>query len=229
MKITPLALGHVTLPESHPRAVEGTCPIIAHTIEHPDGLVVVDTGPDVGHEVIDELYRPEVCSIIDALNLAGFDEREVTAVVNSHLHFDHCGQNHRLDSAPVWVTAAEVTAAAEPFYTVPEWAVIDDARLRVSTDGVEIAENVRLLHTPGHTPGHQSVAVESPDGVAIIAGQACYSCAEFASNGPTETDMHDETWLDAGRESVARLAALKPIEVHFSHDPTVYRPGPSTT
>ncbi len=225
MSITPLALGHVVLPETHPRAAEGTCQIIAHVIEHPDGLVVVDTGPDMGHAVIDELYQPEVSSIIDALNGAGFDERNVTAVVNTHLHFDHCGQNHRLAATPVWVTEAEVVAAAEPFYTVPDWAAIEEPRLRIATDGVEIAERVRLLHTPGHTPGHQSVMFDGPDGVEIIAGQACFSCSEFASARPAETDMHDETWLEAGQQSVARLVALQPTAVHFSHDPAVYRAG----
>ncbi len=221
-QVRPLHLGHVSLPESHPRSDEKRCVIVSHAIAHDDGLVLVDSGPGMGHAVIDELYAPQVLSIVDALNDAGFDERDVTAVVNTHLHFDHCGQNHRLANAPVWVTEAELAAAAEPMYTVPEWAAIDEGRRRISSDGEEVAAGVRLLHTPGHTPGHQSVAIEAADGVELIAGQACYSCTEFGAGLPATTDMHDETWLAVGLESMARLTALEPVRVHFSHDPTIY-------
>ena len=225
--VLPLPLGHVLLPDAHPRAAtDRTCPIICHAVQHPDGVVLVDTGPDVGHPVIDELYQPDVRNIIDALNDAGMDERDVVAVVNSHLHFDHCGQNHRLPNAEVWVTEAEVAAAAEEFYTVAEWANIAPQRRRLSRDGDMLAEGIRILHTPGHTPGHQSVSVDTADGLVVLAGQACYSCVEFETGLPAMTDMHDETWLDAGVESLRRLTALSPDVVHFSHDEAIYQPRP---
>lgn len=217
-----LLIGQVTLPDSHPRAAERTCRIYCFAIETPDGIVVVDTGPRAGHPVIDELFRPEVTSIVDELNGVGFDEREVVAVVNTHLHFDHCGQNHRLGNASVWVTEAEQVAAQAEFYTVAEWATIEPERLRLSTDGEEIAPGVRLIHTPGHTPGHQSVAVVGNEGTELIVGQACYTCAEFKAGQPAETDMHDADWLEVGRRSLARLRAMKPTIAHFSHDARVY-------
>ena len=98
----------------------------------------------------DELYQPDVRSIVDALNDVGMDERDVVAVINSHLHFDHCGQNHRLPNAEVWVTEAEVAAAAEEFYTVAEWAHIGPERRRFSGDGEVLADGIQILHTPGH-------------------------------------------------------------------------------
>ena len=51
-------LGHVRLPDSHPRAPERTCEIHGYAIDHPDGVVVVDTGPRLGHPIIDDLYAP---------------------------------------------------------------------------------------------------------------------------------------------------------------------------
>ena len=57
----------------------------------------------------------------------------------------------------------------------------------------------------------------------ILAGQVCYSCAEFTSGEPEAADMHDETWLTSGRESLRRLRELSPAVAHFSHDATAYR------
>lgn len=217
-----LHLGTVSLPDFHPRSSDGTCEIYSYLIDHPDGLIVIDTGPRMGHPLIDQMYAPQVTSIVDALNLAGFDERDVCAVVNTHLHFDHCGQNHLLDHAPVWVTRAELHASTAEFYTVPEWAAIEAGRLRLAVDGEAVAEGVTILHTPGHTPGHLSVAVTTARGLEIVVGQACYSCAEFAANTAAATDMHTAEWHDHGLESLARLRSLEPTRAHFSHDATTY-------
>lgn len=229
--ITRLNLGHVNLPDWHPRADDLTCPLYGYVIEHPDGIVVVDTGTRAGHTMIDELYAPTVISVVAALHDVGLDERDVLAVVNTHLHFDHCGQNHLLPNAPVWVTASELEAASAELYTVPSWANIDPQRRRLSSDGEVLADGIRLWHTPGHTPGHQSVAVETNDGLDVIVGQACYTCAEFSladshEFGVSEADMHDPSWLAVGRQSLARLHALKPRRAYFSHDRTTFV-GPS--
>lgn len=213
-----LQLGTVRLPDSHPRSEDETCVICCYAIEHGDGVIVVDTGPKAGHPVIDELYAPDVISIVAALEAAGLDARDVGAVVNTHLHFDHCGQNDRLPNAPVWITAAELAVSTTEFYTVPEWADIDPARRRIASDGEAIADGVRILHTPGHTPGHLSVAVDTDAGLEIIVGQACYSCAEYDTGSPAETDMHDPDWHPTGVESLARLRSRSPARAHFSHD-----------
>ena len=217
-----LHLGHVTLPDNHPRAADGVCEIYSYAIDHPDGVIVIDTGPRAGHPIIDQLYSPHVASIIEALNDAGIDERHVTAVVNTHLHFDHCGQNHLLEHAPVWITRAELDVSNTELYTVPDWAHIEADRLRLSRDGEDIADGIRLIHTPGHTPGHQSVTIETGDGLDIIVGQACYTCAEFTAAEPALADMHNSVWLTAGRESLSRLHALAPQRAHFSHDAATY-------
>lgn len=217
-----LHLGRMSLPESHPRAEEEICEICCYVVDHPDGLIVVDTGPAAGHPLIDKLYAPKVTSITTALTAAGFDERGVAAVVNTHLHFDHCGQNHLLGHAPVWVTEAELQVSTTDLYTVPEWAHIEPSRLRLAADGELIADGVQVLHTPGHSPGHLSVAVQTEPGLEIIVGQACYACSEFAAGTTAVTDMHDPAWHAAGLESIARLRSLNPVRAHFSHDPTTF-------
>lgn len=217
IEIEILELGSVELPHGHPRAATGTCTIHGAVVRHPDGVIVFDTGTADDHPIVNDLYRPTVVPLVEALHGVGVDERDVVAIVNSHLHFDHCGQN-RLVDAPVWVTQAELDVSTTDFYTVPEWAAIEPERLRIAADGESIAEGVSILHTPGHTPGHLSLTVVTDVGLEIIVGQACYTCAEFRSGTTTVADMHSPEWHAAGLDSLARLSALRPDRAHFGHD-----------
>lgn len=227
-RVERLDLAVVKLPEWHPEAhASPTSPVYGYVIDHPDGAIVVDTGVGFGNDFIDEVYRPECEQLENTLSAKGVDPTSVIAVVNSHLHFDHCGQNRFLPDVPVYAQRAEWEAAELPRFTIPEWALIDASRRRVLDGDEEIAPGLRVVATPGHTPGHQSVLIDGdPDGPTLVAAQACYTCAEFAAGAPAAVDMHDETWLDAGIDSLRRLRALHPAVAHFSHDPTVYQSPP---
>jgi N-acyl homoserine lactone hydrolase len=230
-RISRLVLAELALPEWHPRSADGTCAVFGYVVHHPDGAVVVDTGVGRGSDLIEELYRPTVHDLVARLAEVGVDERDVAAVVCSHLHFDHCGQNAAL-AAPVHVQAAERAAAASPGYTVPEWAALPEGRWRVSDGDVELADGVRLLATPGHTPGHQSVVVAGGGDVVVLGGQCTYTAAEFAAGTVAVEDAHDPSWHGAAVESVRRLRGLHPIRAAFAHDAAEWspeglsRPGP---
>lgn len=102
--------------------------------------------------------------------------------------------NHLLDHAPVWITRAELEVSTTEASTVPEWAAVESARLRLAVDGEVIADEVTVLHTPGHTPGHLSVMVETDEGREMIVGQACYTCAEFEATITTLGAAHAPEW-----------------------------------
>ncbi|MGI9600502.1 MAG: MBL fold metallo-hydrolase [Acidimicrobiales bacterium] len=217
--IDQLWLGRVQLPEWHPRIDEVTADVYGFIIRHPDGVILVDTGVGFDNSFINELYQPDLVRLDTALAGARVDEREVGAIVNTHLHFDHCGQNHALPTTPVWVTEAEQDAATAFAYTVPEWAHLDPDRVRHPRDGEEIAEGVRLLSTPGHTAGHQSVSVtDGDDTVDVIVGQCCYCAAEFEAGPPPIADLYDPDQLAVAQHSLDRLRALHPRRVYFSHE-----------
>ena len=221
-----LTLARVTrVPEWHPEygAFE-PFPVHAWAIRHPDGVILVDTGVGEGHDVIDEWYGPEVVALGDALAAVQLDIGDIAAVVLSHLHFDHCGQQ-RLVNAPVFVQAAEHAEAQRSRYTITEWAAIPPDRLRLVDGDEEIAEGIHLVGTPGHTPGHQSVVIEARESRLVLAAQCAFHATEVDTGEPAPTNLHDETWRDAARESLARLRAFGPATVHLSHDPTIVHVG----
>jgi N-acyl homoserine lactone hydrolase len=210
-----------TVPERHPQHdTFEPFPVHAWLIRHPDGTILVDTGVGIGNEVIDEWYHPRTTPLLDALGGAGIAPSDIAAVVVSHLHFDHCGQQGVL-TTPIYVQATEFEAAQTPAYTVPDWAVIADDPLRLVHGDQEIAEGISLLSTPGHSPGHQSVLVEAVGDRVVIAAQCAFGASELRTGEPASSNLHDETWEVAARDSLQRLRSLAPFTAHLSHDPEI--------
>lgn len=216
-RVDRLRLASVTkLPGWHSALPNGSSgyDVFAYLIHHPTGPILVDTGIGIGSAFIDELYEPSVTPLDDALRNVGVSVGDLLAVVNTHLHFDHCGQNSTTP-APCYVQRAEVESAKKPRYTVPEWASIPGDRLRQLDGEAEIADGVVMLPTPGHTPGHQSVLVESTAGRAVIAGQAAWHHVEWNSGTADEGNAGE---VAAAQRSLDALRALDPRFVYFSHD-----------
>ena len=206
--VIPLHLADVTYPVQHPLAGQ-TGVVLAFAIRHPAGIVLVDTGVGAGNDWVDESYRPVRRDIRDALTAADLEPEDVRAIVNTHLHFDHCGQNRAFPGVPVVTQRRELDAAREPGHTIGEWVDVPGvAHAPVDGDG-EIADGVSVLATPGHTVGHQSVTVRTGDGLVLIVGQAAQDARSFATG---EADA-----------SVRRLRELNADRIHFSHDRAVLR------
>jgi len=213
-RIDIVAMGRATrVPDWYGDAVGDSFDVHSFVIHHPDGPIVIDAGIGRGDELIDELYAPQTVDIGDALGSCGVALAQVQALILTHLHFDHCGQARRF-TAPTFVQRTEMEAAGAPGYTVPQWIPNDDVRL-VEGD-VEVAAGIRVLATPGHAPGHQSVVLDARDGRAVIVGQACYRSVDFAAPEPVP-DCDDEA-LELARSSLSRLRALAPATFYFSHD-----------
>jgi glyoxylase-like metal-dependent hydrolase (beta-lactamase superfamily II) len=199
-----------------------TFPVYAFLVEHPDGPVLIDTGVGLGNEIIDQMYSPVRHDLDAALADHGITTDDITTVITSHLHFDHCGQNNRFTHAEVLVQRTEVEAAREPLYTVPEWAFPDGVELTEIDGDHHVAPGIEIIATPGHTAGHQSVLIDDGNGQRTIA------CCQGSWNAKSFGAAHlgDDGWDQAaGATSMRRLHALEPTSVLFSHASTVWKPS----
>jgi len=152
-----------------------TWPGFVHTIEHPDGLVLVDTGMIDSTPELDEEWHPTPHPLPEEL------VERVAVVVNTHLHFDHCGGNRLFAGRlPIHVQRIELEdARADDDYTIREWVDFPDGAY-VEHDGeAEILPGVRLVPAPGHTRGHQIVVAETDEGAVVLGGDVGYSFAEI--------------------------------------------------
>jgi N-acyl homoserine lactone hydrolase len=136
----------------------------------------------------------------------------VAIVVNTHLHFDHCGGNRLFPAVPIHVQRRELAdARTQADYTIREWVDFPGATY-VEHDGeAEILPGVRLVPAPGHTEGHQIVVVETDEGPVVLGGDVGYS---FADIGQGDTP---------GKRLVLELAALTYLA--HARNPHVPRPN----
>jgi N-acyl homoserine lactone hydrolase len=150
-----------------------TWPGFSDTIEHLDGLVLVDTGMIDSTPELDQEWQPTPHPLPP--ELVG----RVAVVVNTHLHFDHCGGNRLFPGVPIHVQRQELADALTlEDYTVREWVDFPGANY-VEHDGeAEILPGVRLVPAPGHSAGHQVVVVETDEGPVVLGGDVGYSFAE---------------------------------------------------
>ena len=199
-------------------------PSYAHAVLHRDGVFLFDNGVGFGNAEVESTFSPRVTAIEDALAEHGISLADVTGVANCHLHFDHSGQNVRIPTGvPIFVQRAEWAKVHEPDYTVPEWIDAPGLTYEVLDGEIEVAPGLRLIPTPGHTAGHQSLVLDAADGTVVLAGQAVQSRAEW--EGATEPSLSGASAAtDPGYPgSVERLRSFEPVRVHFAHDPDVWQ------
>lgn len=142
-------------------------------------VIIADTGigtlpPKYGkfHEVI----RGKEDQLRICLEKAGIRPSDVTLVVNTHLHFDHCGNNRLFPQAKFLVQTDEVRYA----YFPDRFMQVSYLRDFFDHEGdylpvkghYTIEDGVELVPTPGHTIGHQSVMVKWKNRNLVYAGDA---------------------------------------------------------
>ncbi|MGJ5022035.1 MBL fold metallo-hydrolase [Bradyrhizobium oligotrophicum] len=130
-------------------------------------------------------------SYMRALAAAGVSVDDIDVVMCTHLHTDHVGWNTRLDNGrwvPTFPNARYVFAQREYDYwvaqnakaEVPPFAdsvlpVVEAKRADIVGDEFSIGDHIRLLPTPGHTPGHVAIAVGKGRDDAVLAGDLIHT------------------------------------------------------
>jgi N-acyl homoserine lactone hydrolase len=198
-------------------------PVHGFVIKHPTaGAILVDTGVGWPTELVKE-WKVVNRRAADVLAEHDLSPADVRIVINSHLHVDHCGQNAVFKHAPFYIQRSELERSRREKDDVSEWFDFAGARFELIDGDSEIVEGVRVVATPGHTVGHQSIIVDTPDGGAVMIGDAAYTAdiyrdAENADLAKWRGQYSDrEAWSD----SLHRLHDMQPHAVHFCHDTKV--------
>ncbi|MFG2653388.1 MBL fold metallo-hydrolase [Streptomyces sp. NPDC048436] len=181
---------------------EGILRIDSHSFAFVAGgqRVLVDTGIGNGKERANPAWHDLRTDFLERLTAAGFPPDSVDLVILTHLHADHVGWNTRyVDGrwAPTFPNARYLTSRVEREF----WAAyameaareqmfrdsvipVEDAGLLelldVPAGGIEAAPGVRLLPTPGHTPGHVAVELTSRGERALITGDCVHHPVQLA-------------------------------------------------
>ena len=199
-------------------------PIYVFYLEGGEQKILVDTGMEEfmippGAEEETGLKIMEFEEALDTVNLKPED---VDMVIQTHLHNDHCENTYKCTNARVYVQRAELDFFNEPHPLDHRYYsdLLDESEVVPVQGDTEIVPGIRVVLTPGHTPGGQSVAVETDKGTAVITGFCC-NANNFPSVGPAVTPgVH----LDAieAYESAQRVKELADILIPI-HDVEIGR------
>jgi N-acyl homoserine lactone hydrolase len=142
-------------------------------------------------------------AIVARLASVGVRPEDIAIVVNSHLHFDHAGNNGAFPKATFIVQSEHLTfAKGKPNFPGVYWDIPSLTYMPVA-GRTRVAPGVEVVPTPGHAPGHQSLVVDLPEtGRVVLCGDAAFT-RENLERG--ETRAQDEA---AARESLRLIRSL---------------------
>ena len=164
-------------------------PVYCFLVNHPKGNVIVDTGFSSNFENTWgkrlRFYRPILEK--DAVEYVKEKNVDVDFIINTHLHIDHCENNDSFKDAEIIVQKSEFESACSPkpyqILAYPD-KISRELDYRLIDGDLDLFgdETVRIIKTPGHTEGHQSVLLNIGKENIFIAGDACYSSENLKYN-----------------------------------------------
>jgi glyoxylase-like metal-dependent hydrolase (beta-lactamase superfamily II) len=213
-------------------------------IEHSSGLVLVDSGAgNKEDKKFKDIYGIENegadgrTSLEDGLAQIGARPEDVSIVINTHLHFDHAGGNTYVDGsgmikptfpkARYFVKRGEYDYATHPnertsasYFERNFMPVVATGKFEFVVREREIVKGIRVIPTPGHTPFHQSVLIESAGERAFFLGDLCPTSAHLPLPWIMGYDVEPLVTLETKRR-IFRQAQDEEWLVIFEHDATV--------
>jgi N-acyl homoserine lactone hydrolase len=214
----------------------GQALVIPHTMFLLKGprTVLVDTSFESPTAVCaaypQRIWREPTEEPVELLKQLAVTPDQVSLVVCTHLHYDHCGTNRAFTRARVLAQRVELAYAQDPVahlmrreyfaatagFTPP----YDPAQLDLLDGDTDLGDGLAVLHLPGHTPGSQGVIVDTVRGRLAIAGDQIMVRENYDRGIPV--GLHTD--LDAWYRSLDKLRRQEAL-VAPSHDLRLFSNG----
>lgn len=201
-------------------------PIYVFYVRAGDLNVLVDTGLEdfvVPNGVAEELGL-KIDYFEDALARLDLTPEDIHIIIHTHLHNDHCENDHLCSNAKVYVQARELEFFNAPHPLDHRYYpdVLEGVDVQTVDGDTTIIEGIDVVLTPGHSVGGQSVCVQTSQGKAVITGCCCNE-KNFPTTGPA---ICPGVHIDATQawESVQKIKSMADILIPL-HDLSIGRQG----
>jgi glyoxylase-like metal-dependent hydrolase (beta-lactamase superfamily II) len=202
----------------------------SYVVRTPNRTLVVDCGQGNDKKRGGPFSSMRQGPYLQNFRAAGFNPDKVDFVMNSHFHSDHTGWNTRLvegrwmptfpkarylfSKAELGAVQSSTSAAVKAAYDDSILPVLDAKNADVITGEFDIGHGVRILPTPGHTPGHMSVSINSKGKRAILSGDIIHNPIEVLH--PEWTVLFDDD------KAGGKAQRTKFVEAHTDVDITIF-------
>ena len=246
VELTTATIGAHILPQATPDALAGMpwlAPFLdeagrpllsmhALVVETPERTLMVDTciGNDKSRTY--PRWNHMQSDFLERLANAGWPTDAIDTVLCTHMHVDHVGWNTRLVDerwVPTFANARYLFAESEyehwrsepqefgPVFEDSVAPVFDAGLAELVTSDFEVCDGVRLVPTPGHTPGHVSVSIRSRGEAAIITGDMVHHPCQLARHEWSSTADVDPAQAAVTRQAFVEQFADSPVLVVGTH------------
>ncbi len=207
-------------------------------IQTPRKNILIDTG--LGEKIDEkfkEMYRLErTATLLESLGTVCLKPEDIDFVINTHLHFDHCGGNTiKKDDKLVptfpkakyvvqrneWYEATHPNERTKASYLKENFLPIEQAGQLMLVDGdKEITPGIKVINTNGHTQGHQSVLIESEGKKAIYFGDLIPTASHIRLPYLMGYDLYPLELLET-KKKILTQAIKENWLLIFEHDPKI--------
>jgi len=216
---------------------DGQLRMSIHTlvVETPSRRIVVDTGlgnDKQGRKV--PIWNNRKTPFLETMTEAGYPPDSIDIVLCTHLHVDHVGWNTRLEGGkwvPTFAHARYLFGKSEYEYwrdhrdEPGKRAVFEDSVKPVVVAGkadlvasdARVCEEITLIPTPGHSPGHVSVLIQSDGEQGLLSGDVAHHPCQMAHLGWSSTVDSDPVQAAATRRQLFARFAETPTLVIGGH------------
>lgn len=182
------------------------------------GLCTIALIRDGGNTLVDTGHFGTRRRVLEALGRLGLMSGDVDRVILTHSHWDHSINLELFRGAKVIISERELAHARS--VRGDDWAtpmslasLLGEMRVEAVRGDCELSGDIRLIETPGHSPGHQSVLVETDGGTMLLTGDAMPTMRAYRRGLPDYLTSEAEA-----KRSIERLKALKPDVYNPGHD-----------
>jgi glyoxylase-like metal-dependent hydrolase (beta-lactamase superfamily II) len=217
------------------RVPTGLNSVLVRDKERRGPTVLIETG--IGNKLTEKMARlyGQPAKLLDDLNAAGVSPDDIDIVINTHLHFDHCGWNTVLRAGkPIatfpkakyyvqegeWKHAHENQRDAVSYMTDNYDPLVESGQMQLLRGDTEIVPGISVKVFPGHTRDMQAVILQSGGQTASYISDLIPTSAHVELNWVMSFDLYPLETIESRKRYYARAIPEKWLTM-FTHDPAI--------
>ena len=197
--------------------------------------ILIETG--VGNKLPDKMAQifGQPAGLLDSLNAAGLSTDDIDIVINSHLHFDHCGWNTVRRNGAIaptfpkatyyvqegeWKHAHENQRDGVSYFTENYDPLVESGQMQLLRGNQEIVSGVSVEVFPGHTRDMQAILIQSVGKTACYISDLIPTSAHVDLNWVMGFDLYPLETIESRKRFYSRAIPEKWLTM-FTHDPEI--------